>query len=64
MRLPIIDTTRSVQPITGLQAYGDDDLSEDWFIGISCPVDGKSISPAGPFESRDAALDCIKSGEF
>jgi hypothetical protein len=64
MRLPIIDTTKSVQPVTGADAFGDEDLALDWFIAIDCPVYGKSISPVGPFESRDAALQSIISGEF
>lgn len=64
MRLPIIDTTISVQPITGVDAFGDEDLDLDWFIGIDCPVYGKSISPVGPFASREAALQSIAQGEF
>lgn len=64
MRLPIIsDTTRSVYPVDGVSAYGTghEDL---WFIGINCPVDGKYLSPFGPFDTREAAMASIAQGEF
>lgn len=65
MRGPIIDTTKSVRPITMEQAYGDVETTGDgWTIGIDCPVDGKSVSPCGPFDTYEAAMDAIKRGEY
>lgn len=62
-RLPIIDTTKAVHPVAGADAFGDEGAGL-WFIGINCPVDGKSLSPVGPFDSWADAMNAIVAGEY
>lgn len=65
-RLPIIEcTSKMVQPIKGEDAFGDDENTNGlWFIAISCPIDGKSLSPLGPFDSWGDAMNSIVAGEY
>lgn len=54
------DTTRSLQVVQNpFDLDADDPNAAGWYIGETCPINGKSLWPVGPFETRADALACI-----
>lgn len=59
MRAAIIeDTTKTIIPT--LNPFGDDPRAAGWYVGEHCPVNGTSILPFPPRETREECLDDIK----
>lgn len=60
MRLPVIDTVRTIQIV--LNPYGEDPedlaIAGGYYVGVMCPVNGNDLV-AGPFELRAQAEEAM-----